>query len=398
MTFSFTGSIFPDAMVPKTADVVVIGGGCMGASVAYHLAARGVKNITLLEREKFLGMGSTRAAAGGVRYQFSTRVNIQLSLYSLPIIEHFQDHFGTSSGYHPIGYLFLLSDAREVAAFKRNLALQHSLGLNDICWLDRDEIARRAPRVNLDGIVGGTFGPRDGLADPNTITQAFAARAKALGARIETEIAVTGIRRENNRDAAVHTNRGEIATRTVVCCAGAWSPEIGRMIDIEIPIVPMRRQFFITDPLPQIPSDHPFTIDFASSFYFHPEGAGLIVGMSNHDETPGYKLAVDEAFREKTLEHAIQRVPLLADAKIASEIVGLYEVTPDAHPILSEAKAAPGFYIAAGFSGHGFMHSPAAGKVMSEIILDGKSSTVDVSMLDLERFAEGRLVQEVNVV
>jgi sarcosine oxidase subunit beta len=255
-----------------------------------------------------------------------------------------------------------------------------------------------APRVNLEGIVGGTFGPRDGLADSNAIVQGFAQAAARLGARIETDTPVVAIRRERGSLAAVVTTRGEIATRTIVCCAGAWSAEIGKMVGIEIPILPLRRQFFITDPFPHLSRDHPFTIDFTHSFYFHPEGNALLVGMSNNAETPGYKLTVDEAFREKILEHALYRLPVIADAKVAHDLVGLYEVTPDAHPILSGVQTLPGFYIAAGFSGHGFMHSPATGKVLSEIILDGKSSTVDVSALDFERFAEGRLVREENVV
>ena len=150
--------------------------------------------------------------------------------------------------------------------------------------------------------------------------------------------------------------------------------------------------------MPEFPHDHPFTIEFASSFYIHPEGAGILFGMSNHDETPGYKLTIDEAFRLKTIEHGVSRMPLLERAEISHEWAGLYEVTPDSHPILSEARDLPGFYVAAGFSGHGVMHSPATGKVMSEIILDGAGKTIDVSMLDLERFAEGRLVQEVNVI
>ncbi len=385
-------------MLPKTADIVIVGGGCVGASVAYHLAQRGVPNVVLLEREKFLGMGSTRAAAGGVRYQFSTRVNILLSRYALDIIQRFEELCGVSAGYNPIGYLFLLSQPGEIAAFKRNLALQHALGVTDARWVEPAEIAHLSPCLNLRDIVGGTFCPRDGLADPNTLTQTFAQQAARAGARIETDVTVTAIRRAQGRIAAVVTNRGEIATRTVVCCAGAWSAEIGRMLGIAIPIVPMRRQYFVTTPIPEIPRQHPFTVEFTSSFYFHPEGPAVLVGMSNHRETPGLKFAVDEEFREQTLAHAVYRLPVLADAQIAHEVVGMYEVTPDAHPILSAVKSAPGFYIGAGFSGHGFMHAPAAGKVLSEIILDGKATTVDVAILDFERFAEGRLVVEENVV
>lgn len=384
-------------MLPKSADVVVIGGGCMGASTAYHLAERGAQ-VLLLEREKFLGMGSTGRNAGGVRYQFSTEVNVRLSLYSLDIISHFQERFGISADYRPIGYLFLLSTPQDVATFRAEVAMQHRAGVPWVRYLEPSEIAALVPLVNLDGIIGGTFCPRDGLADPNSVTQGFAQAARRLGAQIETEATVTGIQVEAERVRAVATNQGTVSTRVVVNCAGPWAADIGKMAGLEIPIVPLRRQFFVTDALPDIPHDHVFTIEFATSLYFHPEGPGLLVGMSNAEETPGDTYAIDEDFHLKTLERAMYRLPRLEHARVARQMAGLYEVTPDAHPILGQARALPGFYIAAGFSGHGFQHSPATGKVMSEIILDGASKTVDVSMLDLERFAERRLIQEVNVV
>jgi sarcosine oxidase subunit beta len=385
-------------MVPTTADIVIIGGGCMGTSVAYHLAERGAGKIVLVERERFLGMGSTGRNAGGVRYQFSTEVNIRLSIVSLEMLAHFEELFGISAGYRPIGYLFLLTRPGEVAEFQANVALQQRLGVPWVRCLEPDEIAALVPLVNLEGILGGTFCPRDGLADPYSVTQGFARGARARGVQIETETTVTGIRTEHGRVASVVTNRGEIATRTVVNCAGPWAAQIGAMAGLEIPIVPLRRQFFTTDALPQIPRDHPMTIEFTTSLYFHPEGAGLLIGMSNPDETPGETYAIDEEFHLKTLERALYRLPLLENARVASQMAGLYEVTPDAHPILAQARALEGFYIAAGFSGHGFQHSPATGKVMSELILDGRATTIDISMLDLERFAEGRLIREVNVV
>jgi len=385
-------------MIPTTADVVIIGGGCMGVSTAYYLAARGAGKVVLLEREKFLGMGSTGRNAGGVRYQFSTQVNIRLSLFSLDVIAHFEELFGISAGYHPIGYLFLLTTPQEIAVFKANVELQQRVGVPWVRYLEPKEIAALVPLVNLDGVLGGTFCPRDGLADPNSVTQGFAKGARTHGAQIEMETTVTGIQTERGRVASVVTSHGEIATSTIVNCAGPWAAQIGAMVGLDIPIVPLRRQFFTTDALPQIPRDHTFVIEFATSLYFHPEGAGLLVGMSNPDEKPGDTYAIDEEFHCKTLERAIYRLPLLENACVASQIAGLYEVTPDAHPILAQARSLPGFYIAAGFSGHGFQHSPATGKVMSELILDGKATTIDISMLDLERFAEGRLVQEVNVV
>jgi sarcosine oxidase subunit beta len=387
-------------MLPTTADIVIIGGGCMGASTAYYLASRGAGKVILLEREKFLGMGSTGRNAGGVRYQFSTEVNIRLSMFSLDVISHFEELFGISAAYHPIGYLFLLQMPAEVATFKANIELAHRLGVPWVRYLESKEIAALVPLVNLEGVIGGTFCPRDGLADPNSVTQGFAKGAchAKRGAQIEMETTVTGIKTERGRVASVVTDRGEIATRIVVNCAGPWAAQIGAMVGLDIPIVPLRRQFFTTDALPQIPRDHVFTIEFATSLYFHPEGAGLLVGMSNPDEKPGDTYAIDEEFHVKMLERALYRLPLLENARVASQTAGLYEVTPDAHPILAQARALSGFYIAAGFSGHGFQHSPATGKVMSELILDGKATTIDISMLDLERFAEGRLIQEANVV
>lgn len=385
-------------MLPRTADIVIIGGGCMGTSVAYYLAERGAGKIVLVEREKFLGMGSTGRNAGGVRYQFSTEVNIRLSIFSLDVLARFEELFGISSGYRPIGYLFLLTTPQEVTQFQANVALQQRVGVPWVRYLEPDEIATLVPLVNLEGVLGGTFCPRDGLADPNSVTQGFAKGARARGVQIETETTVVGIQTEHGRVAGVVTDRGTISTRTIVNCAGPWAAQIGKMAGVEIPIVPLRRQFFTTDALTQIPRDHPMTIEFATSLYFHPEGAGLLIGMSNPDEKPGETYAIDEEFHLKTLERALYRLPILENARVASQMAGLYEVTPDAHPILAQARALEGFYIAAGFSGHGFQHSPATGKVMSELILDGRATSIDISMLDLERFAEGRLVREVNVV
>lgn len=382
----------------RTADVVVIGGGCMGVSTAYHLAQRGVGKVLLLERERFLGMGSTGRNAGGMRYQFSTPVNVRLSLYSLDVIAHFQELFGVSADYRPIGYLFLLSTADQVAAFKANVQMQREVGVPWVRYLEAAEIAKLVPLVNLEGVIGGTFCSRDGLADPNTVTQGFAKAATQHGTQIETETTVTGIRLEAGRVAGVLTKRGEIATGTVVNCAGPWAAQIGAMVGVDIPIVPLRRQFFVTAPVEGLPRDHVFTIEFETTLYFHPEGPGLLVGMSNPHEKPGETYAIDEDFYLQTLERALYRLPLLQNARVARQMAGLYEVTPDAHPILSGVRAVPGFYVAAGFSGHGFQHSPAAGMLMSEIIMEGASRTIDVSMLDFERFAEGRLIHEGNVV
>lgn len=385
-------------MTPTTADIVIIGGGCMGASVAFHLAERKAGTVVLLEREKFLAMGSTGRNAGGVRYQFSTPVNIELSRYSVDIIANFQELYGVSADYHPLGYLFLLTTLQEVRVFQNNIALQKSLGIHDVRFLETSEIARLAPRVNLEGIIGGSICPRDGTADPYTVTQTYASEARKRGAYIETDANVLGIQTDGGKISRVKTTQGDISTRRIVNCAGPWAAKIGNMVGLDIPIVPLRRQFFNTDAIPEIPRDHPFIIDFSTSLYFHPESPGLLVGMSNRNETPGETYAIDQAFHLEMLERAMYRLPLLENARVTKQIAGLYEVTPDAHPILGETRDVPGFYNCAGFSGHGFQHAPGAGKVLSEIILDGASKTIDVSMLDLERFRQGRPILEHNVV
>jgi glycine/D-amino acid oxidase-like deaminating enzyme len=393
-------------MLPTTADVVIIGGGCMGASAAYHLAERGAGKIVLVERDRFLAMGSTGRNAGGVRYQFSTPVNIQLSLYSLDIIARFEELFGVSANYHPIGYLFLLTQPEEIKQFKQNIVLQQSLGVKWVRYLEPAEIGELIPLVNLEGVLGGSICTHDGTADPNTITQTFASEARKRGAAIETDANAWELETQGGRVSKVKTDKGEIETRVVVNCAGPWAAKIGAMLvssqgergELEIPIAPVRRQFFNTDAIPEIPRDHPFVIEFTTSLYFHPESPGLVVGMSNKNERPGESYAIDEAFHHETLERAMYRLPLLENARVTKQMAGLYETTPDAHPILGQARDVPGFYICAGFSGHGFQHSPAAGKVLSEIIMDGAAKTVDVSMLDLERFREGRPVMEKNVV
>jgi sarcosine oxidase subunit beta len=343
-------------------------------------------------------MGSTGRNAGGVRYQFSTPVNIRLSLYSLDIIQRFQELFGVSAGYHPLGYLFLLTTDAQVALFQKNIALQQSLGVPDVRFLNPAEIAALAPRVNLEGVLGGSICPRDGTADPNTVTQTYAGAARGLGAQVETATNVIGIETQGGRIARVLTERGAVETNIVVNCGGPWASKIGAFVGLDVPVTPLRRQFFNTDEIPEIPRNHPFVIDFATSLYFHPDGPGLLVGMSNRDEKPGESYAIDEAFHLETLEYALYRLPLLEHARITRQMAGLYEATPDAHPILGQARDVPGFYVCAGFSGHGFQHSPGAGKVMSEIILDGASRTIDVSMLDLERFRQGRAMMEQNVI
>jgi len=382
--------------LPTTADIVIIGGGVMGASAAYHLAKCGVKNIVLLEREDFFGAGATGRCAGGVRYQFSTDINIKLSLESLPMIERFKEEIGQDVNYRQCGYLLIATNEKDAAAFKGNVELQNSLGVQTQ-FLSGDEVRARLPLMKFDDAIAGTFHQKDGLVDPNSVVAGYISAAKKCGVKAVTGAEVTGIRLSRDQVETVETTQGMIQTRMVLNAAGPWSGLIGQMAGIQIPIVPIRRQMFTTNPLKEIPEDYPFVIDFGQSLYFHRDGEGLLVGMSNPNEKPGFDQNVDEEFEFVNLEAAIERMPLLERASRASHWAGLYEVTPDAHPIFGGCNV-KGFVMCTGFSGHGFMHGPVAGKLMSEYILDGKFATMDVSMLDLARFEEGRLIKEYNVV
>lgn len=382
--------------LPRTADVVVIGGGVMGASTAYHLAARGAKQIVLLEKEEFFGQGATGRCAGGVRYQFATEVNIKLSLQSLPMLERFTEELGQEVDYRQCGYLFLLNNESDIKTFKQNVALQHKLGVQTE-WLDGDEIRKRLPQMQLQDIQAGTFNAKDGLCDPNGVVQGYIQGSARLGVRALTGHAVTGLETKSGRVAGVLTDHGAIEAPIVVNAAGPWAAQLASLAGVHLPITPLRRQMLTTTSLPEIPANFPFVIDFAQSLYFHREGEGLLTGMSNPDERPGFDQSVDVDFELVNLEKAIQRLPLLERAGVVSHWAGLYEVTPDSHPIFGPTPL-EGFYVVAGFSGHGFMHGPIAGKLMAEIILDGKASTVDVSMLGLDRFSAEQLDKEYNVV
>lgn len=382
--------------LPKTADIVIIGGGVMGASTAYHLAARGQKKVLLLEKDAFFGLGATGRCAGGVRYQFSTEVNVRLSLASLPMLECFEAEIGQAIDYRQCGYLIFLTTPQDVAVFQHTLAMQNSLGV-DTEWLAAEEVRRRLPMMHLEDVLGATYNPKDGLVDPHGVVMGYINAASRLGARAMNNVEVTGIRLIGEKITAVETSAGTVATPLVINAAGPWAGLIGQMAGVDIPITPIRRQMLTTTPLSDIPPDFPFVIDFAQSLYFHREGEGLLTGMSNQSQAPGFDQEIDTQWELVHLEAAASRLPLLEKAGLVSHWAGLYEVTPDAHPIFGVTPV-DGFFVCAGFSGHGFMHGPVTGRLMSEIILDGQAQVVDVSALDLARFREGRLIQEYNVV
>ena len=382
--------------LPKTADVIVIGGGVMGASTAYHLAAAEAGKVILLEKEPYFGQGATGRCAGGVRYQFATEINVQLSIVSLAMLDRFEEDTGQNPLYRKCGYLFVLTNEAEVEQFKSNIAMQKLLGV-ETEWLSADEVRARLPMMRFDDALAGTIHPNDGLADPNSVVMGYIQRARQLGVTALTEIEVLDIDTASNGVRGVVTSAGTIDTRIIVNAAGPWVSLIGSMVGLEIPITPIRRQMLTTTPLPNLAADFPFVIDFAQSLYFHREGNGVLTGMSNPDEKPGFDQSIDGEWELVAMQAAAERMPMLETAGRQTGWAGLYEITPDAHPIFG-ATPIDGFYLVGGFSGHGFMHGPIAGKLMTEIILEGKSQTVDISSLDLARFDENRLIFEYNVV
>ncbi|MBE7552851.1 MAG: FAD-binding oxidoreductase [Anaerolineales bacterium] len=383
--------------LPKQAQIVIIGGGVMGASTAYHLARRGCREVVLLERSPVFGSGATGKCAGGIRYQFSTEVNIRLSQLSLPMLERFEEETGQALHLQWPGYLFLLTSEAEIEQARRTVALQHRLGVLTE-WLSGDEVRRWLPQLAAEDVLVATFYAREGLADPHGVVNGYIQAGRRLGVQALTDTSVTGIEVQAGRVAAVQTSRGRITCEVVVNAAGPWSAVVSGMVNVPLPVTPIRRQLLTTTPLPEIPPNFPVVIDLAQGLGFHREGEGLLTGMSNPDEPPGFDESVDEDWELVHLEAAIKRLPLLAGAGRLAHWAGLYEMTPDHHPIYGPVSGLAGYYLVTGFSGHGFMHGPISGLLLAEIILDGRATTLNVSMLDYERFSQNRLIREHNVI
>ncbi len=379
----------------ERAEVVIIGGGVLGASIAYHLASKGMRDIVVLERDR-LGAGSTSRNAGGVRLQFSTEINVRLSQRSMPRLERFADEMGVDPEFHQVGYLFLITTDRDVEAFERSLALWSRLGV-PARRLERADVADMFPEVRSDDMRFATFCERDGYLDPSSLLNGYVARARDRGVSFVEGRAATAIDRDGARVATVRTSSGPIATELVIDAAGPWAGEVARMVDVDLPISPLRRQIFVTNPIDGLERDLPLTIEMATSFYFHRESGGVLMGMADPADKPGLDDSVNWDFLPTLVERALDRVPALQNAKVKTAWAGFYEDTPDKHPIIGRIADVPGFIAAAGFSGHGLMHAPAAGEAIAELICDGKT-TLDISALAFERFARGELIREHNVI
>jgi sarcosine oxidase, subunit beta len=381
--------------VPASASVVVIGGGVMGLAAAYELARAGVPDVVLLDRDAF-GAGSTCKAAGGVRAMFSDPLNVALGARSLDTFRDFPARFGQEIDFAPVGYLFLLSTPQAVADFEAAVAVQNSLGVPSR-MVDVAEAVRLSPLVDADGLLAAAFSPTDGHCTPESVVLGYASAARRAGATLLPQCAATGIDVDGGRVTAVHTAAGTIRTDTVVCAAGAWSAEVGAWAGVDLPVTPLRRQVLVTEPVPGLDPHTPFTIDFETSFYFHREGRGLLMGMSDPDETPGFRLTRSDAWLPRLAAAIERRAPAVAGVGVASGWAGLYEMTPDHNALIGRAADVEGFLYATGFSGHGFLMGPAVGEVVRDLYL-GEQPFVDVSGLDVRRFAEAAVRPELNVV
>jgi sarcosine oxidase subunit beta len=384
----------------QTAEVVIIGGGIVGSSIAYHLTTAGCTDVLVIERESAQGKGSTGKSMGGVRAQFSTPVNIQMSLYSIPFYASFDERLGHPAGYRPQGYLFCATHEKHLAYLRANYAKQVALGLKAVRLISADEIRAMFPQLRSDDIVGGSFCSTDGFVDPYSAMIGFMTWAADHGARLWKNTPVTGLRIDDRGIAAVETPKGNVATRKVVNCAGGWAPEIAHMAGLDLPVEPLRRMLVPTEPFDQFPHTAPMIIDMSNGFHFRPEGRGFLLAWNDPEETPGYKTDFDPGFIEKILTRAADRVPRFENLAVNPKRAwaGLYEMTPDHHPILGPAPEVPGFFLANGFSGHGVMHAPATGKILADLILTGSTSLIDASLLAQSRFAEGRMIEETAVL
>ncbi|HEY9062650.1 MAG TPA: FAD-binding oxidoreductase [Pseudobacteroides sp.] len=373
-------------MLPKTADVVIIGSGAMGLSTAYHLALNGYSNIVVLERDSYPGGHSTSRCAGGFRHQFATEINILLSKLSNEMFLRYRDEMDCKAVLNSCGYMFVLTGNDNVEAFKSAMTIQHRLGI-ETQWITVEDIREKIPRVSLEDVVAATYYQMDGLIDVGNVMNAHISAVNRLGIKLLVDTSVLDIGVRNGRIDHVITSKGNISTPIVVNAAGARSAQICRMMQIDLPVKPVQQQLFVTSELPWVSEDFPVVIFPAEGIGFHKEGKGLLSGLHKPEvENESLNLSVDTDWEMVHCEKLIERIPSIEDSKIISSWAGFYEMTPDLHPIIGRMPWIEGLFCITGFSGHGFMHSPACGLLVSEEIIYGKAKTLDITSLRIERF------------
>jgi sarcosine oxidase subunit beta len=371
-------------MLPKSADIVIIGAGAIGSSIAYHLSRRGARDVVVLERET-IGSGSTSKAAGGIRVQFSTRVEIEFSFRGVAFFKRFEDEMGVPCDFHQEGYLFVVTHESELERYRKNVALQQSMGA-DVRIITPDDARAMVPGLIVDDALAAVWGPTDGHVSPNDVVQAYAARARAGGVKFFEETPVTGIEVSGERVTAVQTAAGRVEARLVINAAGPQAPLVGKMVGLDLPVDPRRRHIFVTGSFPSIKHPMPLVTDTGSGFYCRSEQGAILMSPGDIGAHTEYTASVDWGMLEQTVEKAMRRMPVLEHAQIRHAWAGLRPLTPDGRGILDWAPGIEGLYLAIGFCGHGFQHSPAVGEMVSELLTTGRTS-LDLADLRLDRFA-----------
>ena len=373
--------------------VVIVGAGVMGASVAYHLAARGWRDVLVLDRSHHAGQGSTGAATGGFRAQYATAINVRLSLLAREKLLRFEDETGIDPEYRPAGYLWLATASAELDDLRAGLAVQHQEGLHEATEVGVDDVTRINPAVHREDVIGGVFCPSDGFIAPLQVLKGYLSAAVRKGVQVEWQTTVTGMVRDSGGDIiAVETSRGRIPTGAVVNAAGPWAAALADQAGVSLPVVPLRRQVAATVPCTLLPPDMPMTIFAGDGFHFRVRDGRVLLLLP----TPGapgqpFDVSVDGGWIARVTAMASRRVPLLRDVAIdvAGSWAGLYEMSPDKHAILGRAPGCNNLYLINGSSGHGVMHAPALGALLAELISDGKFSALDATALRPSRFADG---------
>jgi sarcosine oxidase subunit beta len=374
----------------ETADIVIIGAGIVGCSIAYHLAAQGAPRVVVVEKD-LICSGSTGKSGGGIRQQFATELNVRLSLESLQMFHRMRDELGIDPEFRPVGYLFMATTEKEMDLFRRQAEFQQRYRI-PVEIVSPDDIHRIIPYIRLSDIIGGAYCPTDGYAAPYEVTMGYASVARRLGVKIHEQRPVRGILREAGRVIGVETSHGPIHARVVVNAAGPEGGLVGAMAGIEIPVKPYRRQIFTTGPLPEFSQEPPLTIDYHRNWYFRGEMGGCLFSGPK-DEESTFNTNVDWEHLAESVAKAVARVPILERAEIKRGWAGSYDISPDNNAILGAVPELSGFYVATGHSGHGFMHGPATGKLMAELILTGRTS-IDIGPLSLDRFRTGKIIRE----
>ena len=381
----------------RFAEVAIVGGGVIGASIAAHLAERRVGRVVVFEREDTLGTGSTAKAAGGVRLQFTTAANVALSRYSIAEIRNFEERTGVDADFAQDGYLFLLDSEADLQRFTETAVAQRALGA-PVEVITPEEARRILPGIGIEGLVGATFCGEDGVATPAALVAGYARLARRGGVELKRGCEVTSAAATAGGGFSLVAGGERWECEWLVNAAGPWAGQVGALLGVEVPVAPVRRQFFTTEPLSWAPPRMPLTIDWGTGVYLHLHSGGMLIGRSDPDEPPGFSQNPDLDYLAGVWQDAARRLPRVEEASMKTLNAGLYEVSPDHNAILGPVPELPRFVLANGFSGHGMQHAPAVGKAISEVIADGESRTLDISAFSVARFQEGAGVPERNVI